>query len=81
MTSYHITPYHIENEQECRQDSSEQSANKDRPTMMTREALVIHIIDDEESVRISCEFLLDSLGLPTQVWSSATEFLRQVDIS
>ncbi|MGO1781894.1 MAG: response regulator transcription factor [Moraxellaceae bacterium] len=80
MTSYHITPYHIENEQECRQDSSEQSANKNRPTIMAREALVIHIIDDEESVRISCEFLLDSLGLPTQVWSSATEFLRQVDI-
>jgi len=44
------------------------------------EPLLIHIIDDEESVRISCDFLISSLGLPTQVWSSALMFLQQVDI-
>lgn len=44
------------------------------------EQLMIHIIDDEESVRTSCEFLISSLGLPTRVWSSATEFLQRVDI-
>lgn len=44
------------------------------------EPLVIHIIDDEESVRHSCEFLISSLGLPTQIWSSAVTFLQQVDI-
>lgn len=44
------------------------------------EPLLIHIIDDEESVRHSCDFLISSLGLPTQVWSSALMFLQQVDI-
>lgn len=44
------------------------------------EALVIHIIDDEESVRTSCDFLISSLGLPTEAWASAVEFLQQVDI-
>lgn len=44
------------------------------------ESLVIHIIDDEESVRTSCEFLISSLGLRTQVWPSAVAFLQQVDI-
>ncbi|WP_201527914.1 MULTISPECIES: response regulator transcription factor [Psychrobacter] len=44
------------------------------------EQLLIHIIDDEESVRLSCEFLISSLGLPTQVWSSAVTFLQTVDI-
>ena len=44
------------------------------------EPLLIHIIDDEESVRTSCDFLISSLGLPTQVWSSALIFLQQVDI-
>ena len=42
--------------------------------------LVIHIIDDEESVRHSCEFLISSLGFPTQIWDSALTFLQQVDI-
>ena len=41
---------------------------------------VIHIIDDEESVRDSCEFLISSLGLSTQTWDSALTFLQQVDI-
>ena len=44
------------------------------------ELLVIHIIDDEESVRHSCEFLINSLGLSTQTWDSALTFLQQVDI-
>ncbi|WP_296191074.1 MULTISPECIES: response regulator transcription factor [unclassified Psychrobacter] len=44
------------------------------------EPLLVYIIDDEESVRISCDFLISSLGLPTQVWSSALMFLQQVDI-
>ena len=41
---------------------------------------VIHIIDDEESVRDSCAFLISSLGLSTQTWNSALSFLQQVDI-
>ena len=44
------------------------------------EPLLIHIIDDEESVRTSCDFLISSLGLPTKVWASALTFLQQVDI-
>ena len=44
------------------------------------EQLLIHIIDDEESVRYSCEFLISSLGLATQVWASAVSFLQAVDI-
>lgn len=44
------------------------------------EQLLIHIIDDEKSVRRSCEFLISSLGLATQVWASAIDFLQQVDI-
>ena len=44
------------------------------------EPVLIHIIDDEESVRLSCEFLISSLGLPTQVWDSAVTFLQTVDI-
>lgn len=47
---------------------------------VTAEQLMIHIIDDEESVRQSCEFLISSLGLPTQIWSSAVTFLQQVNI-
>lgn len=44
------------------------------------ESLLIHIIDDEESVRTSCEFLLSSLGLSSQTWPSAVAFLAAVDI-
>ena len=44
------------------------------------ETPVIHIIDDEESVRQSCAFLISSLGLWTQTWDSALTFLQQVDI-
>lgn len=44
------------------------------------EQLMIHIIDDEESVRHSCAFLINSLGLATQVWASALTFLEEVNI-
>lgn len=44
------------------------------------EQLLIHIIDDEERVRTSCAFLLDSLGFTTQLWASAVEFLAEIDI-
>ena len=50
------------------------------PVDNSSDSLLIHIIDDEESVRTSCNFLISSLGLPTQVWSSALIFLQQVDI-
>ncbi|MGP5501316.1 response regulator transcription factor [Psychrobacter faecalis] len=50
------------------------------PVDSNNEPLLVHIIDDEESVRHSCNFLISSLGLPTQVWSSALTFLQQVDI-
>lgn len=50
------------------------------PVDNSSDSLLIHIIDDEESVRTSCDFLISSLGLPTQVWSSALMFLQQVDI-
>lgn len=54
--------------------------NDDSYRDMLPESLVIHIIDDEESVRLSSEFLMGSLGLPTQVWDSAVTFLQAVDI-
>ena len=47
---------------------------------MLSEQLIIHIIDDEEKVRHSCEFLISSFGLSTQSWDSALTFLQQVDI-
>ena len=50
------------------------------PVDSNNEPLMIHIIDDEESVRHSCNFLISSLGLPTLMWSSALTFLQQVDI-
>ncbi len=50
------------------------------PVDNSSDSLLIHIIDDEESVRTSCDFLISSLGLPTQVWSSAMTFLQHVDI-
>ena len=50
------------------------------PVDNSNEPLLIHIIDDEESVRTSCDFLIGSLGLQTQIWPSALMFLQQVDI-
>ena len=50
------------------------------PVDNSSDSLLIHIIDDEERVRTSCDFLISSLGLPTKVWASAVTFLQQVDI-
>ena len=50
------------------------------PVDNSSDSLLIHIIDDEESVRTSCDFLISSLGLPTKVWASALTFLQEVDI-
>ena len=54
-------------------DDGLESENKD-------EQLTIHIIDDEESVRTSCDFLISSIGFTTQVWASAVLFLQHADI-
>ncbi|WP_288996887.1 response regulator [uncultured Psychrobacter sp.] len=54
--------------------------SSDHVPKTSAESLVVHIIDDEESVRLSCEFLLGSLGVQAQGWPSALAFLQQVDI-
>ncbi len=36
----------------------------------------VFVVDDDEAVRNSLRFLLKSVGLPTQMFSSATEFLQ-----
>lgn len=66
------------NEPACWQDKN--SHLSDDLSGITPESLIIHIIDDEESVRMSCDFLISSLGLSTQVWASALTFLQQVSI-
>lgn len=66
------------NEPTCWQDKN--SHLSDDSSGSTPESLIIHIIDDEESVRMSCDFLISSLGLSTQVWASALTFLQQVNI-
>lgn len=73
-----MTSNRIPNEPSCWQDKDTHSS--DDLSAITPESLVIHIIDDEESVRTSCDFLISSLGLQTQVWASALTFLQQVDI-
>ncbi len=62
------------------QHNSDKHSEWQTPVDSNNEPLLIHIIDDEESVRHSCNFLISSLGLPTQMWSSALIFLQQVDI-
>ena len=74
----HMISNHILNESRCGQDKNSHSSNDS--SGITPEALIIHIIDDEESVRTSCNFLISSLGLSTQVWASALTFLQQVNI-
>jgi two-component system response regulator FixJ len=37
---------------------------------------VVHVIDDDESVRVSLGFLLEMHDLPTQTYESAVEFLE-----
>ena len=70
---------HILNESRCEQDKNSHLSHDS--SGITPEALTIHIIDDEASVRTSCDFLISSLGLSTQVWASALTFLQQVNIS
>ncbi|WP_201582793.1 response regulator transcription factor [Psychrobacter jeotgali] len=59
---------------------SNESVNDDWYESMVPEQLMIHIIDDEQSVRESCEFLVNSLGLSTKTWASAVLFSQQVNI-
>ena len=73
-----MTSNQLSNESTCWQDKS--SHLSDDSSGITPESLIIHIIDDEESVRMSCDFLISSLGLSTQVWASALTFLQQVNI-
>ncbi|GAF62554.1 two component response regulator [Psychrobacter sp. JCM 18903] len=73
-----MTSNQLSNESTCCQDKS--SHLSDDSSGITPESLIIHIIDDEESVRMSCGFLISSLGLSTQVWASALTFLQQVNI-
>ena len=73
-----MTSNQLSNEPTCWQDKN--SHLSDDSSGITPESLIIHIIDDEESVRMSCDFLISSLGLSTQVWASALTFLQQVNI-
>lgn len=73
-----MTSSNVPNEHSCWQVNLNNLSDSSQNT--ASESLIIHIIDDEESVRLSCEFLLSSLGFVTQVWPSAVDFLQQVDI-
>lgn len=73
-----MTSSNVPNEHSCGQVNLNNLS--DNSLNITSESLIVHIIDDEESVRLSCEFLLSSLGFVTQVWPSAVDFLQQVDI-
>ena len=39
---------------------------------------LIHIVDDEDSVRRSAGFMLKTSGFLVQPWSSGVEFLKEV---
>lgn len=41
----------------------------------------VFVVDDDEAVRNSLRFLLKSVGLPTQMFASATEFLQNYTTS
>lgn len=43
--------------------------------------LTVHIVDDEPSVRESCEFLVSTLNYPTQLWEDGQAFIEGVDLS
>ncbi|MGO2125015.1 response regulator transcription factor [Psychrobacter sp.] len=73
-----MTSNHRPNELLYWQDKN--SYSSDNSSGITPESLIVHIIDDEESVRTSCDFLISSLGLSTQVWANARIFLQQVNI-
>jgi two-component system response regulator FixJ len=40
---------------------------------------MIHVVDDDEAIRESIEFLLDSAGLPVRTYESATALLERKD--
>ena len=40
---------------------------------------VVHVIDDDEAVRDSLEFMLDSAGFAVRAWDSAVAFLDALD--
>ena len=42
------------------------------------EAALVHLIDDDEAMRTSLSFLLDSAGLPNAVYASAEAFLDTI---
>ena len=39
---------------------------------------VVHVIDDDEAVRDSLEFMLDAAGLDVRTWESAREFVAAI---
>lgn len=40
---------------------------------------VVHVIDDDEAVRDSMSFLLDTAGFPTRTYESAVDFLARIE--
>lgn len=45
---------------------------------MTTPRKLVHIVDDEETIRRSVSFMLKTSGFDVEVWSSGEAFLRQV---
>ena len=45
---------------------------------MSTSDVVVHIVDDEESIRRSASFMLKTSGYAVQTWTSGTEFLKEV---
>jgi len=46
---------------------------------MTDEAAVIYVVDDDDAIRDSLRFLLKSVGLASETYESATDFLESFD--
>lgn len=44
-------------------------------------SLTVHIVDDEPSVRESCEFLVSTLNYPTALWEDGRSFVEGIDLS
>lgn len=42
--------------------------------------MIIHILDDEESILDAMSFLLAPLGMEIQTWQSSVDFLAQADL-
>src|SRR3974377_50611 len=45
---------------------------------MPSDKVVVHVIDDDEAVRQSLQFLLESAGIDVAVHDSAAQFLRRI---